>query len=284
MKAVRSVLVLAFLALPVVLAASAAQGAFIGAFSGNTFPQDTPTTLDAHVNFAVLDTTGGVAGDTWGTGFAGFDALFVAGVLSPVLDTTAQYLYLFQTVNDGDHPEAISQNTVSVPNAAATSTSFGHFSAGFTPGSNGPSAPPGDPSQPLTSQFPTIVNGAGLQVPDFVTRQANSIGASFILTNLAGGAASTLWGYTSNYAPTLGTSLNPLFASTSIQDGGTNAAGKVPIPDVSAAVPEPVTLVIWSALGLGGMGLAMVRRRKGNARSPWTDESRSAILQIVASK
>jgi hypothetical protein len=46
-------------------------------------------------------------------------------------------------------------------------------------------------------------------------------------------------------------------------------------------IPEPISVVIWSLLGLSGAGLAMVRRRKINARSPWSDEARDAIRKIV---
>jgi hypothetical protein len=49
----------------------------------------------------------------------------------------------------------------------------------------------------------------------------------------------------------------------------------------SVIVPEPISVVVWSLLGLSGMGLAMVRRRKVNARSPWSEETRDAIRNIV---
>ena len=49
----------------------------------------------------------------------------------------------------------------------------------------------------------------------------------------------------------------------------------------SVIVPEPISVVVWSLLGLSGAGLAMVRRRKINARSPWSNETRDAIRNIV---
>jgi hypothetical protein len=44
------------------------------------------------------------------------------------------------------------------------------------------------------------------------------------------------------------------------------------------AVPEPVSLIVWSVLGLGG-GLGVMRRRR---RMGWSDENRTAIHQLIA--
>jgi hypothetical protein len=46
-------------------------------------------------------------------------------------------------------------------------------------------------------------------------------------------------------------------------------------------IPEPFSVVIWSLLGLTGAGLTMVRRRKLNARSAWSEETRNAIHKAM---
>ncbi|MCC6127020.1 MAG: hypothetical protein IT426_18835 [Pirellulales bacterium] len=266
MRFTKILLVLVLFGLPLILGASAAQGAFVVGFTGNTFPSNVGPTVDGHVNFAVLDTVGGAPGDTWGTGIPGFDALFAAGIGSGPLDTTAAYVYLFQTVNDGVNVSAISQNTVSAPNPLVTS--HGVFpTTGFTPM---PSAPPGDPSPALIAPV-AILAGLGTITPNFQISGSGSQVATFLLPNLAAGASSCLWGYTVNAAPDWGV--------TSIQDGGTNASGTVPTP-----VPEPFAFAIWALLGLGGTGVALVRRRQANARTPWSEETRASILKIVERK
>ncbi len=65
------------------------EAEYLQGFSGNVQAAST-TGADFSAAFAVLDSTsGGSAGDAFGTGFAGFDAL--ANV-----DTTARCLYLYQ--------------------------------------------------------------------------------------------------------------------------------------------------------------------------------------------
>lgn len=50
---------------------------------------------------------------------------------------------------------------------------------------------------------------------------------------------------------------------------------------VESAIPEPATLTVWSLLGLSGAGMWMVRRRKVGDRAAWSEESRTAIHEIV---
>ncbi|MCC6123383.1 MAG: PEP-CTERM sorting domain-containing protein [Pirellulales bacterium] len=222
-------------------------------FTGNTFPQNAGPTVDGHVDFAVLDRSGGVPGDVWGTGLPGFDGLAAPGLGSGPLDTTASYLYLFQTVNNGIDPAAITQNSVSVPNAAVTS--HGVFpTVGFTSGGVnvsvavdlGPSAIPGDPSGIALAPAPGVAVVAGLVVPFYQAAGGGSQLTTFLFPNLAAGGTSSVWGYTSNLPPSWGT--------TSIQDGGTNASGTVP-----TTVPEPSALLL---LGLGSLALIFVRRQR----------------------
>jgi hypothetical protein len=61
--------------------------------------------LGGTVYFAVYDQTKGVTGDTFGTGIKNFNNAIKLGVdfegeMSPELDKTARYLYLYQLVND----------------------------------------------------------------------------------------------------------------------------------------------------------------------------------------
>jgi len=105
------------------LTASASAGS-IAAFSGNTQPSKSPAD-SATVNFAVFNRTGGAAGDSFGTGVSSFDSFFAAGTSSGALDTSASYLYLYQTVANGNTSTGVFQNTVGVPQSLVSS--FGSF-------------------------------------------------------------------------------------------------------------------------------------------------------------
>jgi hypothetical protein len=45
-------------------------------------------------------------------------------------------------------------------------------------------------------------------------------------------------------------------------------------------IPEPATVIIWSVLGAGWAGLAVVRRRTGS-RQRWSPEARTAIHSLI---
>jgi hypothetical protein len=276
MRFVRNVLLAASL---LAIFVGVSQAAFILSYTGNTFPTNAGG-VDGHINFAVLNRTGGVAGDEWGTGIANFDTLFAAGTGSAALDTNASYLYLFQTVNDGSNALEISQSTVAVPNALVTShgtfgtLGFKYNGVNVGPGvSLGTSAAAGDISPAsLVGAFPSaIAVVGGVITPNTQVSGGGSQVATFLFPNLTSGGVSSLWGYTTNSAPTG-------FVTSSIQDGGTSAVGTVPGP-----VPEPITLLIWSVLGLGGTGLAVARKKglMGGSKAPWSEENRKAIRQIV---
>jgi len=58
---------------------------------------------------------------------------------------------------------------------------------------------------------------------------------------------------------------------------------------VYTPVPEPATLIIWSLLGAGGVGVSVWRRRRSGQwidgdvlRAPWPEENRQAIRQVIA--
>jgi len=61
--------------------------------------------------------------------------------------------------------------------------------------------------------------------------------------------------------------------------------GWIPVLDTlspSDIIPEPASAVIWGVLGAAGAaGLALRRRNRVPARTPWSEENRKAIFEIV---
>lgn len=250
--ALRQCTVLAGLSLA--LSTGSISAASISAFSGNTQPSHSPAPgVGGTVDFAVYNHTGGTAGDTFDTGFAGFNALFTAGVGSGAFDTSAQYLYLFETVNNGPYSASfpISQNSVGVTGSRVTS--FGGFtSLDFSTKILGTAAGFAEPSGHSTGATPIIAATAGSSFP-LVLDGSSSLKALFT-TELNSGQESILWGYTSNYGPA--------FGNTGIVDGGTTADGSVPTAAVvPTSSPEPSAIALF---GLGGtlIGIRRLRFRK----------------------
>jgi hypothetical protein len=129
MKRIASALILSALATSAI--SGRAQADYMKAFSGNTAPASAlypGAGVAGVVDFTVL-TWKGTAGDTFGTGIPGFDTRFLPGGGSS-LDTTARYLYLFETVNNGANSAnyLISQNSVFLSDPRQTATSYGTFS------------------------------------------------------------------------------------------------------------------------------------------------------------
>jgi len=217
---------------------------------GNTQPNNgSPSTVAGFINFEVYNRTGGVAGDSFDTGIAGFDAALAAAGFS----TSSNWLYLYQST---DSRVDISQNTVGAAAAFVTGVGFlgadGFFVSAGTPVDlthqiGGP-APAGNPSGTLFGAKTSFIGAvAGLVSPTSVASGVSSVQANFATpTGLTG--TSSLWGYTASTPPVLG--------PTSIQDGGLSVIGTVPLP----AIPEPATLVIWSLLGMCFAGCAYRRR------------------------
>jgi hypothetical protein len=262
-RLLRSCLHLIALAGSLLLGAPRADAGYLLPFTGNTFPVNGGPGVAGHVNFIVLDHTGGVAGDTFGTGIAGFDSHFIAGTGSGPLDTAAQFLYLFQTVNDGANLLTISANSVQVMSASVTSHGFFRGTSfsnnGVATSAGGPylgpfpgiSAPPGDPSGHVVGGLPgVILSGSGLG-PTTTLLGAGSVSALYP-GGLTQGAISNIWGYTTNLAP--------LFVGTSIQDSGTSAQGSVPGQLQDSPEPSSRVLAGIGALGLFGYGIC---RRRG---------------------
>ena len=92
-----------------------------------------PEALGATVYFMVLDRETGkvvaASNDSFGTRFAGFDQMLVAGLNSdrPNLDTKARYLYLYQIVNDSGLQAAVKDITIRLLVPTDRITSWGHF-------------------------------------------------------------------------------------------------------------------------------------------------------------
>lgn len=58
----------------------------------------------------------------------------------------------------------------------------------------------------------------------------------------------------------------------------------VPTGGVNPAVPEPTGLVVWSLLAGGSAGLAAARKRRRGHSPRWSQESRAAILSVIAGR
>lgn len=232
------------------LCSGTAQAGFLTAFSGNTQPQDSggtsPPTLKVGgtINFTVLDRTGGSAGDTFGTGLAGFDTTFVAAAGSGAFDTTAKYLYLFQVVNNGLNKANFPVSTSSLGTNVSLTTSLGSFTGtSFTTTVLGAPAGFADQSPASTGAAPAITLASGLVAPTLIT--IPFIQALYTPNGLAADVKSTIWGFTSNQAPT--------FGNGALLGAGSSANGQLVAP-----VPEPASAVL-AALGLP-LGLLLRKR------------------------
>ncbi|HSV13276.1 MAG TPA: hypothetical protein VLI90_03405 [Tepidisphaeraceae bacterium] len=212
---------------------SAAPAAVITGFSGNTQPSHNGTD-SATVNFAVFDRTGGTAGDTFDTGLSGFDSLFVAGSSSAALDTSAKYLYLYQTVANGDTNTPVFQNTVGVVQPLVSS--FGSFTGTkFSTTVLGTPAGFGNTSPASVGATPVILSGQSGLTSGSISDGASSVKALY-LTEVPVGGASTLWGYTSNYAPALGN-------TAILETTGANGTAATAVPEPTAAFGAVVAAI-----------------------------------------
>jgi hypothetical protein len=252
-----------------------ADAALIASSSGNTNPGNLGT--DATVNFAVLTNDGlaaTLAGDTFGTGYSGlggFDSKFFAGTGSGAFDVLANYLYLFQVVNNGPGSNAIRDVSVSLLVDPMYLTSHGRFTGigfednlGLVSATNnfGSDAMVFSNTDPANFGVTAAGGGSiaedlplGYYTPFIISKGPGNFSATFFVsglggTSIANGGRSLLFGFT--------TDLSPYSANVGIIDGGSAANGTTITP---VLVPEPASLAIW---GLGAFGLALfgLRRRK----------------------
>lgn len=224
--------------------------------------------VDGSISFAVFNSVGGTAGDSYGTGQLDFDSRFVASSGSDA-SLKGSFLYLYQMVNDGVNLEEIHRQTLKVASGIGL-ISYGYFTdlgfvdatgdvvAGNPLGNNGlfeENLSPQDVSGALGTNI--IKEVSGLTVPN-VEFSSNVFSANFLNSaTLTAGTGSVIYGFTTN-APLYG------FKSAGIIDGnGTN--GRVAAPslspnDIALPTPVPGTLVLlMSMLPFGGV--AAYRRR-----------------------
>jgi hypothetical protein len=117
--------------LSLVVVSASVEAAYLKKVVGNTRPH-APGGVGSTINFAVLNQAFATYGDSWGTGHDDFNAAFVPGrdaegYSSGALDRRAQYLYLYQIVNDGQHGVPIKRGAVRLLVDPRNITSWGFF-------------------------------------------------------------------------------------------------------------------------------------------------------------
>ena len=164
-------------------------------------------TLDASFSFAVFQ-QGGTSGDVFGTGLDGFDSSFAAADGFPSqLDTSAEYLYLYQYVNDGLGTTAFDQLVL----PTRSITSLGTWNWGFQDADGpvdvgNPFGPNGASFEPAAATNLGVVGGRvanTLSVVDKVPSLSLSGGAVIAEFNLEHLEATTVFGFTSNAPPVI---------------------------------------------------------------------------------
>jgi hypothetical protein len=249
---------------------------------GNTryrhaYNQDGRTvTIDGTLSVAVFKKQA-ATGDVWGTGIFGLEeAYFTPGVgsLEPTLDTDANYLYVYQLVNDGGSGQTVGSVGMTVKQA----TSWGAFATlglfddqGAIRSGNG-AGTDGAPFNNLlnaggssevgleTIEPPGVVIGRVELLNDGAGAGFDSFRAVWGVDGAVGpNNRSATWAFTSNSAPNLaifsvqgGSSVNADTYGTVTKQGG--GGGGDPTP-----TPEPSTFAL-ACLGLTALGANAWRR------------------------
>ena len=118
-------------------------------------PELRETAIGGTVYFTVLQLTG-KNGDSWSAGLPKFDGNFRTGIdlngtASPMLDTSARYLYLYQVVNDRKTPAPILSVSIKLIVDPHEITSWGHFhGAGFAISVKGENEVAGEQLRPVS--------------------------------------------------------------------------------------------------------------------------------------
>jgi hypothetical protein len=219
-----------FMALALAIAALSprAQAGFIQQVSGNTRPQEA-NGFGGTINFSVLDQTDATINDSWGTNNEQFNAAFVSGKDnngqdSGALDTSAQYLYVYQFVNDGPKGIPASRVSIALDIDPSAITSWGYFNGlGFADDKDGTGTEvpvsvsntfgiPGIPAEHASSSF-GVNSPAVLSIADGTDAGMTPTGV-YVLPKtfyadwgeanpVTKGRRTVIFGFTSNYGPGL---------------------------------------------------------------------------------
>jgi hypothetical protein len=244
-------------------AASEAKAVYIGGLIGNTRPG--VGNANYTINFAVLNPFMGTPNDTWRadpTGMLNVNGMFRPGIGSPALDTTAQYLYLYQVSNNspaGGPTINFMSLTLPFDQNQRVITSWGFFGGlGFSDNNGVVNAmnsfgldnvPFGDPAAiniGVTNPAVVMIGALGFPPTTDVVRVSafmSRFDASWAAPHLALGETSTIFGFTTNAQPT------PFTPSNAVVRG---SDGSQPFGWVVTPLPEP------GALGLLALGSALV--------------------------
>lgn len=240
--------------------------------SGNSFPPELSIVSADEIGYAAYNRQNGTSSDPWNTGIANIASLF-----SGSLDTSANYLYLYQIINSTSGPTI---DKVQIPTSATSGavTSFGTFNGLTFVSGSGSSAgiyvdsPPtltdttgkiGDPTYPYPGVLVVDLSPTNVSLGNDILHQLIAE-----ISNPSGDSASYIFGYTSNAAP---------FSETAYGDSSFSQVSYVPFNDPSGAyhdgtgrargvatitrgVPEPGVLPLLF-IGLLGIPISNMLRK-----------------------
>jgi hypothetical protein len=210
--------------------APGARAGFIQQATGNTRPQE-QNGFGGTINFGVLDQSDATINDSWGTNYEAFNGAFVAGTesgnqASGQLDTTAQYLYLYEFVNDGPNGISASRVSVALDIDPSLITSWGSFTGlvfADDKDSSGTETPvsvsntfgvPGIPAQHAKPSFgvnaPAVMSIVGGSDPAMAPQGVYVLPKTFYadwgdVNPVTKGRRTVIFGFTTNYGPTVDT-------------------------------------------------------------------------------